>query len=259
FRLPELLGGVGVELVEVGTTNRSTLADYRAAIGARTGLVLKIHPSNFTVSGFTAAVSVRELAGLAVPVLYDIGSGLLGPDPALPAEPDATTALREGASVVTASGDKLLGGPQAGIVLGRAELVERMRRHPLARALRVDKLTLAALEATLRGPASPVSAAVHAEPSVLQRRALALATALNAKAIAAEVVPHDGAVGGGGAPGIALPGYAVAVAEALAVPLRTGDPPVIGRLCGGRLLLDLRAVSPDDDAELAEAVIRSGS
>nr|MDQ3989682.1 L-seryl-tRNA(Sec) selenium transferase [Actinomycetota bacterium] len=150
FRIPDLLVCTGARLHEVGTTNRVTVADYAAAVGADTGMVLKVHPSNFVVRGFTSAVPVADLAGLDVPVVADIGSGLLAPHPELPEEPNAATALAQGAALVTASGDKLLGGPQAGLLLGDAQLVTRLRRHPLARALRVDKLTLAALEATLR-------------------------------------------------------------------------------------------------------------
>ncbi|MGH4025254.1 MAG: L-seryl-tRNA(Sec) selenium transferase, partial [Pseudonocardiaceae bacterium] len=171
FRIPDLLVSTGAQLREVGTTNRVHRSDYAAAVGPRTGFVLKVHPSNFRITGFTSTVALTELAGLPVPVVADIGSGLLAPHPALPAEPDAATALAEGADLVTASGDKLLGGPQAGLLLGSAELVTRLRRHPLARALRVDKLTLAALEATLRGPATPTAAALGADPAELHRRA----------------------------------------------------------------------------------------
>src|SRR5580693_380222 len=153
FRLPDLLASTGARLREVGTTNRTAIADYADATGPRTAFILKVHPSNFRIEGFTAAVTVAELAGLGetrgVPVVFDIGSGLLAPHPQLPGEPSAATALRDGAALVTASGDKLLGGPQAGLLLGRADLVSTLARHPLARALRVDKLTVAALEATL--------------------------------------------------------------------------------------------------------------
>ncbi|MGH3801685.1 MAG: L-seryl-tRNA(Sec) selenium transferase, partial [Pseudonocardiaceae bacterium] len=155
FRIPDLLVSTGARLCEVGTTNRVAREDYVAAIGPQTGFVLKVHPSNFRITGFTSSVPVAQLTGLGVPVVVDIGSGLLGPHPTLPDEPDAATTLAQGADLVTASGDKLLGGPQAGLLLGSAQLVTRLRRHPLARALRVDKLTLAALEATLRGPATP--------------------------------------------------------------------------------------------------------
>ncbi len=155
FRLPALLESTGARIREVGTTNRTTAADYAAAIGPDTGFVLKVHPSNYRIEGFTAQPGIAELAGLGAPVVGDIGSGLLAPHPLLPAEPDAGSWLRAGADLVTASGDKLLGGPQAGLLLGRAELVRRLARHPLARALRVDKLTIAALEATLAGPPVP--------------------------------------------------------------------------------------------------------
>ncbi len=177
FRIPDLVASTGARLREVGTTNRVTLADYVAAVGPDTGFVLKLHPSNFVVSGFTAAVPAERLATLHAPLVVDIGSGLLAPSPVLPDEPDAATALRAGAALVTASGDKLLGGPQAGLLLGRADVVERLRRHPLARALRVDKLTLAALEATLRGPAVPVARFLAADPVALRTRADRLAGA----------------------------------------------------------------------------------
>ncbi|MFZ0875417.1 MAG: L-seryl-tRNA(Sec) selenium transferase, partial [Pseudonocardiaceae bacterium] len=142
FRIPELLESTGARLREVGTTNRVSRTDYTAAIGPQTGFVLKVHPSNFRITGFTSAVPVTELTGLGMPVVVDIGSGLLAPHPALPEEPDAATTLAQGADLVTASGDKLLGGPQAGLLLGSEQLVTVLRRHPLARALRVDKLTL---------------------------------------------------------------------------------------------------------------------
>ncbi|MGM1065469.1 L-seryl-tRNA(Sec) selenium transferase, partial [Saccharothrix sp. Mg75] len=162
FRIPDLLASTGARLREVGTTNRTHLRDFADAIGPDTGFVLRVHPSNFRVTGFTSAPDVAELAGLGVPLVVDIGSGLLAPHPLLPGEPDAASALRAGADLVTASGDKLLGGPQAGLLLGDADLVHRLRRHPAARALRVDKLTLAALEATLLGPPAPVAAALDA-------------------------------------------------------------------------------------------------
>ena len=153
FRLPDLLESTGARIREVGTTNRTTVADYAGAIGPQTGFVLKVHPSNYRIEGFTASASIADLSVLSVPVVGDIGSGLLAPHPRLPAEPDAATWLDQGAALVTASADKLLGGPQAGLLLGRADLVARLARHPLARALRVGKLTIAALEATLAGPA----------------------------------------------------------------------------------------------------------
>jgi L-seryl-tRNA(Ser) seleniumtransferase len=269
FRLPDLLESTGARLREVGTTNRTTLADYAAAIGPRTGCVLKVHPSNFVVHGFTASVPVAELATLGVPVVVDIGSGLLAPDPLLPDEPDAASALRAGATLVTASGDKLLGGPQAGLLLGDSELIERLRRHPLARALRVDKLTLAALEATVRavitpsdnraltilaGETSPTWEALRAEPALLRERADKLCAALTADGIAAEVIASTAVVGGGGAPGLELASFAVALPEAYALPLRRGETPVVGRIERGRLLLDLRCVPPARDEDIRRAV-----
>ncbi|OFS17455.1 L-seryl-tRNA(Sec) selenium transferase, partial [Dietzia sp. HMSC21D01] len=163
FRLPELLESTGTRLREVGTTNRVNADDYARAIDDTTAFVLKVHPSNFVVSGFTSSVPPADLRDLGAPLVVDIGSGLLAPHPALPDEPDMTTTLAAGADLVTSSGDKLLGGPQAGILAGDAELVHRLRRHPLARALRVDKLTLAALEATLRGPRPPVVVGLEAD------------------------------------------------------------------------------------------------
>jgi L-seryl-tRNA(Ser) seleniumtransferase len=254
FRLPDLLVSTGARLREVGTTNRTTLGDYAGATGPRTAFILKVHPSNFRIEGFTAAVAVPELAGLGAPVVFDIGSGLLAPHPLLPGEPDAATALRDGAALVTASGDKLLGGPQAGLLLGRADLVQRLIRHPLARALRVDKLTLAALEATLTGPVPPVAAALAADPASVLERAERVVARLVAVGLDAQAERVKAAVGGGGAPGVELPSAAISLPEALAVPLRRGEPAVVGRLEGGRLLLDLRSVAPTDDPRLVTAV-----
>lgn len=254
FRIPELLAATGSRLREVGTTNRTHLRDYTEALGPATGFVLKVHPSNFQVSGFTSAVGVGELADalapLDVPLVVDIGSGLLSPHPVLPDEPDAASMLRDGADLVTASGDKLLGGPQAGLLFGRADLIELLRRHPISRALRVDKLTLAALEATLLGPPPPVAEALDADVARLRARAESLAAQLSG-AVAVDCVA---AVGGGGAPGVALPSAAVSLPESCAAALRAGSPPVVGRLEGGRCLLDLRTVAPEDDALLAAAV-----
>jgi len=263
FRLPDLLASTGARLREVGTTNRTTIADYADATGPRTAFILKVHPSNFRIEGFTAAVAVPDLAGLGgVPVVFDIGSGLLAPHPLLPGEPSAATALRDGAALVTVSGDKLLGGPQAGLLLGRADLVRRLTRHPLARALRVDKLTLAALEATLAGPVTPVASALAADPASLFHRAERAVLRLVAAGLDARVAAAKAAVGGGGAPGVELDSAAVSLPESLAVPLRCGDlvsrgvvPAVVGRLEGGRLLLDMRSVSPDDDDRLVHAIL----
>lgn len=253
FRIPELLASTGSRLREVGTTNRTSLRDYAEAIGPDTGFVLKVHPSNFCVTGFTSAVRVADLSQLTssdVPLVVDIGSGLLAPHPLLSDEPDATTTLRDGADLVTASGDKLLGGPQAGLLLGDAELIERLRRHPAARALRVDKLTLAALEATLVGPPPPVAEALAADVTQLRARAERLAAQLPS----AEAVNCMAAVGGGGAPGVELPSAAVSLPESYAAALRAGCPPVVGRLEAGRCLLDLRTVAPEEDDLLLAAV-----
>lgn len=253
FRLPDLIASTGARLREVGTTNRTHLKDYAEAIGPHTGCVLKVHQSNFRVEGFTSAVSVSQLreltAATQVPLVADLGSGLLAPEPLLPGEPDAATALADGADVVTASGDKLLGGPQAGIVLGRTEVVQRLARHPLARAVRADKLTLAALEATVRAGASPVTRALRADPGRLRARAQRLA-----EAVGATVVAHDGRVGGGGAPGVPLPGWAVRLPAAAAAALRAGEPAVLPRVHDGACLVDPRCVPESDDDRLLAAV-----
>ncbi|KAB8194934.1 L-seryl-tRNA(Sec) selenium transferase [Nonomuraea phyllanthi] len=254
FRLPELLESAGSRLREVGTTNRTALRDYQDACGPGTGFILKVHPSNYRIEGFTSEVPIERLTTIGPPVVADIGSGLLRPDPLLPGEPDAAGALLQGAALVTASGDKLLGGPQAGLLLGDEHLVERLRRHPLARALRVDKLTLAALEATLRGPLPPVHRSLHANVTELTRRAERLARRLGDRA---EAVATIARVGGGGAPGVELPSAGIAVHESLAARLRSYDPPVVGRITGGRLVLDLRAVEPGQDDVIAAAVERA--
>lgn len=253
FRLTDLMESTGARLREVGTTNRTHLHDYAGALGPDTGCILKVHPSNFRVDGFTSAVPVDELSRLAtdngVPLVADLGSGLLAPDPFLPDEPDAATALADGADVVIASGDKLLGGPQAGLLLGRREVIARLARHPLARAVRADKLALAALEATVAGGPPPVVQALHADAGQLRRRTDRLAQELGAA-----VVPHDGRVGGGGAPGVPLAGWAVRLPEGAARLLRTGDPAVLPRVHDGFCLVDLRCVPERDDARIAVAV-----
>ncbi|MDX6334030.1 MAG: L-seryl-tRNA(Ser) seleniumtransferase [Streptosporangiaceae bacterium] len=276
FRLPDLLASTGARLREVGTTNRTTVADYAAAIGPDTGFILKVHPSNFRVLGFTSEATIAELAAIRpaemtagtgvlgrepgpVPVVADIGSGLLAPEPVLPDEPDAATALASGAALVTASGDKLLGGPQAGLLLGRAGLITALRRHPLARALRVDKLTLAALEATLRGPATPTATALHEPVQGLRDRAARLAADLAGAGLDALAAESDAVVGGGGAPGVRLPSAAVSLPATLAGSLRKNNPPVAGRVEDGRLLLDLRTVDPADDAALRAAVLAAAT
>ncbi|WP_018636389.1 L-seryl-tRNA(Sec) selenium transferase [Parafrankia elaeagni] len=254
FRLADLVETTGARVREVGATNRATLRDYAEAIGPDTGCVLKVHPSNFLVTGFVAAVPVPDLVTLGRPVVTDIGSGLLRPDPMLPAEPDAASALSGGATLVTASGDKLLGGPQAGLLLGAADVVARARRHPLSRALRVDKITLAALEATLRGPRTPTHEALHVSPAALCARATRLAERLLAAGADARLVATEAAVGGGGAPGVGLPSAAVSLPAPYAIALRHRDPAVVGRVERDRCLLDLRAVPPDRDEDLFRAV-----
>ena len=266
FRLPDLLTSTGARLAEVGTTNRTTVADYEAAITGDTAMILKVHPSNYRVEGFTKSAAIGELAALGVPLVHDIGSGLLVPHPLLPDEPDAATSLREGANLVTASGDKLLGGPQAGLLLGDEPLVRRLLRHPLARALRVDKLTLAALEATIAGPPPPVARSLSADQGLINHRCERTVAALAPHGIPATVVSAEAAVGGGGAPGVTLPSAAVALDESLALPLRHGPavrrgqvPAVVGRIERGRLLLDLRSVDPADDDTLVAAILAAAS
>jgi len=253
FRLTDLMESTGARLREVGTTNRTHLHDYAGALGPDTGCVLKVHPSNFRVDGFTSAVPLHDLGPLAqangIPLVADLGSGLLVHDPHLPDEPDVATALAAGADVVIASGDKLLGGPQAGLLLGRREVITQLARHPLARAVRADKLALAALEATVAGGTPPVVQALHADAGNLRRRTERLAGELGVP-----VVPHDGRVGGGGAPGFPLPGWALRLPEGLAPLLRTGDPAVLPRVHDGSCLIDLRCVPAADDDRILEAV-----
>ncbi|HLS24825.1 MAG TPA: L-seryl-tRNA(Sec) selenium transferase [Beutenbergiaceae bacterium] len=253
FRLSELVASTGARVREVGATNRTHLADYEAAVRPGIGCVLKVHPSNYWVSGFTAAVSVGELSRLCrarqVPLVVDVGSGLLTPDEVLPAEPDIAGALRAGADVVLASGDKLLGGPQAGLLLGRADLINQLARHPLARAVRADKLTLAAMEATLHGGPTPVQQALHVDPDRLRARTAALGAELDVA-----VVPHEGRVGGGGGAGVPLPGWALHLPTALAAPLRTGSPAVLTRVHDGACLLDLRCIPESQDQSVLHAV-----
>jgi L-seryl-tRNA(Ser) seleniumtransferase len=255
FRLTDLMTTTGARLHEVGTTNRTHLTDYANAIGPDTASLLKVHTSNFRVEGFTSAVEVAELRTLAddhdLPLIVDLGSGLFTHDDALPDEPDIDAALRAGADVVIVSGDKLLGGPQAGLILGRSDAVQRISTHPLARAMRTDKLTLAALEATITHTGNPVHDALHIDLDELRRRTDTLA-----EAVGATVVPHDGRVGGGGAPGVPLPGWAVELPEDCAAALRTGDPAIVTRVHQGRCLVDLRCVPAAEDERIAAAITR---
>jgi L-seryl-tRNA(Ser) seleniumtransferase len=268
FRIPDILAASGAKLVEVGTTNRTRMSDYRAAIGPRTGLVLKVHPSNYRVVGFTAAPSASDLAALArraqVPFVYDLGSGLLDRAAELPPdEPTAAQALRDGADLVVFSGDKLLGGPQAGISLGTADLIERLRRHPIARAVRVDKLQTAALERVLlhlaRGErdAIPVWRMLRERTSDVRRRAERIAAALEG-ASAVAVRRSGAAVGGGSVPGSSLPSWSVELeAEdptALAARLRTGNPSVFCRIDGATTGFDARTVADEEVDDLVRAI-----
>jgi len=271
FRVPEIMSTSGTTLVEVGTTNRTHVDDYRRALGPRTGAIVKVHRSNFAQEGFVAEASVRDLATVAadagVPLIHDFGSGLmvdLSPW-GLTGEPTARDAAAEGATLVLMSGDKLLGGPQAGIILGRAAAVARLRQHPLARALRVDKLTLAALEATLglyrdtaiAVQAIPALAMLTATPARVRARADAVVATLARYGQRAHVAASEATVGGGAFPTARLPSWCVVLegdAVTLEARLRAGAVPVIGRIADGRLLLDLRSVLEAEDATLATLV-----
>jgi L-seryl-tRNA(Ser) seleniumtransferase len=261
FRVPEVLAGSGCRLVEVGTTNRTRLADYASAIGPATSVILRVHPSNFRVVGFVEEVALSDLAALTrergLALVDDLGSGALGPDGPHRDEPDVRTSVAAGADVVCFSGDKLLGGPQAGVAVGTRRTIERLRAHPLMRALRPDKLTLAALEATLALHREPERARARipalrmlaASPAQLRERARDLAAALGG-----EVVASVGRVGGGALPLAELPSAAVALPADLAAALRAGDPPVAARLHEGRCLLDVLTLSGEDLAALPAAV-----
>lgn len=256
FRLPDLMATTGSRLCEVGMTNRTHLDDYAQAITDQTVSLLKVHTSNFRVEGFTASVEISRLRELAdqhdLPLIADLGSGLFDPDPYLPDEPDIATALAAGADVVIVSGDKLLGGPQAGLILGRSEAVQTIAKHPLARAMRTDKLTLAAIEATVANTENPVHEALHIDLDHLKERTERLADI-----VSGDVVAHDGRVGGGGAPGVPLPGWAVELPEELARPLRLGETAVVARVHQGQCLIDLRCVPEADDDRIVEAVNRA--
>ena len=272
FRVHDIMAKSGARLREVGATNRTHLADYERAIGPDTGVLLKVHRSNFALHGFVAEATVRELAPLAasraLPILHDLGSGLLVPldHIGLRGEPTARDALEAGATIVVMSGDKLLGGPQSGLIVGDARALDAMRRNPLARSYRVDKLTLAALETTLalyRDPPRamreiPTLALLATPPSELRERAESLRLALGREGVAGETVETTGSVGAGAFPDAALPGAAVALsgdAERWATRLRGGSPAVVGRVHDGRMHLDLRAVLPHELPDLARAVV----
>ncbi|MBW3604171.1 MAG: L-seryl-tRNA(Sec) selenium transferase [Actinobacteria bacterium] len=263
FRLPDIMGASGARLIEVGTTNRTRAGDYVA--GDDPGAILTLHPSNYRIVGFVAQPTLTELAGIAarrgVPLIFDAGSGLLRPaGGALADEPAVSTALDDGADIVLCSGDKLLGGPQAGLLFGRRALIERCRRHPLARALRLDKLRIAALQATLElhlrdaRHEVPVWAMLSADREALGRRVDRLVAMLTERGVPAEVVTVDGVPGGGAAPDATLPGPAARIVtdhpDALATRLRSERPPIVVRVADGTLVVDLRTVESSEDEEI---------
>jgi L-seryl-tRNA(Ser) seleniumtransferase len=273
FRIPEIMERSGAQLIEVGTTNRTHVDDYRRALGSTTApaVILKVHRSNFALEGFVADASVADLrpiaAELDIPIVHDLGSGLLIPLDAfgLSGEPTARDALVAGATLVTMSGDKLLGGPQAGIIVGERSLIAALRRNPLARSYRVDKLTLAALEATLalyRDPSRamrevPTLAMLGTPVDALRQRAVALRDSLGELRQLVEIAESEASVGGGAFPTARIPSIALMIdtdATDLERRLRLGEPAVIGRLADGKLLLDLRSVPPRDDISLAGAL-----
>ncbi len=276
FRIPDVLRQSGARLVEVGTTNRTHLQDFQEAIGPETALLLRVHSSNFKQIGFTATVPLADMVTLAheagVLVLDDLGSGSLLDTTryGLAPEPMVQQSVAAGADLVTFSGDKLLGGPQAGLIVGRAQLVAQLRRHPLTRALRVDKSTLAALQATLlhyvREEAErevPVWQMIATPVEALAARAADLAAALRSYGVPATVVRSNSTVGGGSLPGEVLPTHAVALApsspNAFAAALRQGQPPVVARVADDQVLLDLRTVPPEVDETLMHVVVQAWS
>jgi len=270
FRIPDIMERSGARLVEVGTTNRTHIGDYERALLENVGVVLKVHRSNFAMEGFVADVEARALVALldprGIPLVHDLGSGLLLALDAigLSGEPTAADAVASGAALVTMSGDKLLGGPQAGIIVGTRDSVRRLRENPLLRALRVDKLTIAALEATLflyrdRERAMrdiPVLAMLARSPAALRARAESFRAQLKSVGLPT-IVECDSSVGGGAFPNMRIPSIALAFAgdaRRLEEQLRLGEPAVIGRIADGQLLLDLRTVLPGDDDALAGAL-----
>jgi L-seryl-tRNA(Ser) seleniumtransferase len=278
FRIPDIMSRAGCKLREVGTTNRTHARDYRAALGPRSAAVMKVHTSNYAIRGFTAAVAERELAQIArehgLPFVIDLGSGMLVDleNYGLPHEPTAREALAQGADLVTFSGDKLLGGPQLGIIAGRAELIGRLQKHPLLRALRVDKMTLAAFEATLRiyrdarDPAAEVPALrmLAASAESIRERAAPLAARLAGELPAGssvEVIAGSSQVGAGSAPGVDLPTWLIAIrprqpeVAVIEARLRSMTPAVLLRVHAGALLVDLRTVDPDEEEALLAALV----
>jgi L-seryl-tRNA(Ser) seleniumtransferase len=276
FRVPDVMAQSGASLREVGTTNRTRIADYAAAISDRTALILRVHPSNFTIEGFTERVELEELVALgrrfSVPVLEDVGSGYLGVPagiPALAQEPVVGDSLQTGADLVMFSGDKLLGGPQAGVIVGSTALVAQVRRHPLMRALRADKMAYAALEATLEEYAAgrallsvPVARMIAAAADEIGRRAEALASTLAASGLQVEILPGYSTIGGGSAAGSRLPTHLVALSvptSRFEAALRVENPPVIARIEHDKVLIDLRTVAPEQDVLLSELIARAAA
>ena len=274
FRIPDIMARSGARLVELGTTNRTHDDDYRRAITPKTGAIVKVHRSNFAIEGFTSDVSVSKLVFIAaehgLPVIHDLGSGLMIAldEFGLSGEPTAESALQSGATLVLMSGDKLLGGPQAGIILGDKATLAKLRKNPFTRAMRVDKLTISALEATLRLYLDreralaevPVLAMLTASVQSLEQRARLLIEAFREAGITCELVTSEASVGGGAFPTAKIESRAVAIArnpDRAEEALRRADPPVIGRIEADRLLLDLRSVQPTEDAALSTAVIKA--
>jgi L-seryl-tRNA(Ser) seleniumtransferase len=263
FRMPDVMRLSGARMVEVGTTNRTRAADYEQAIGERTAAILRVHTSNYRVSGFTESASLDELAGIArthkILLIDDLGSGAME---AIADEPTISASVRA-CDVVTFSGDKLLGGPQAGVILGRSEVVRKLAKHPLARAVRIDKLTLAALEATLRQRLSgqedeiPVQRMLKAPVENIRRRAAMWSVKLEERGVSVKLVSGESAVGGGSLPGHGLPTVLLALAgpaTRLSAALRHGRPPVIARIEDGACCLDPRTVLKGEDEDLIDAV-----
>ena len=266
FRIPEVLELSGARMREVGTTNRTRLADYEKAKNENTRALLWVHPSNFEVEGFTESVGVAELSSLGLPVVADVGSGALLP---ISDEPVVEKAVRDGAALTIFSGDKLLGGPQAGIVVGSSRWISAMRHHPLCRALRADKLCLAALEATLRayrdGTAReelPTLRMLDAPQEEMRERAVRLADVISGAApnLSVDVAPSVARSGGGTLPLYEVPSYAVRLAsqrigaDAMAEALRSAATPVVGRVAEGRLCLDVRTLLEGDEEAIIDAV-----
>ena len=271
FRIPDVMRQSGAMLREVGTTNRTRITDYMASISPVTAMLLRVHPSNFRIEGFTERPSLTELVDLSrhtkIPVVEDIGSGCLSDD--LAGEPSVQASIAAGVDVVCFSGDKLLGGPQCGIIAGRAALIDRLRTHPLMRALRADKITFALLEATLSeyraGRAQttiPVQRMLHLSAEEIETRAQALADTLASSGWRVAMISGSSAVGGGSAPGLQLPTVLLSIArddesaDATERWLRSLDPPVVARIEHDRVVLDLRTVRPDEDATLARLLAR---